>query len=416
VLVELSVSAPPCGAPAAGSCTTLTTSALAADPRVHLDPTVHPDSGFDPPNRLAVIVVPVPALEDPAALADVAARLRGRGYAVKELLGAGASILAIVRLLRENPGFLLVSTHGNTLGQLLTGQALSEEGYFDGDRVASAQAELATELSAEGLGSLTTYKLGGEPAYYIGEPNCSDQVRKPVGTPCAWSVVVTPAFWSWLETSEHVDLSRSLVFISACETDATPDLRDQIKARAYFAFSANVAPFFADAVARYLADFLSRPTRSAEEAFYNMVRIGTTHQMIYKQDTVFQGVTGGPDASLDLLDGWGWNGSSMVSYRGNGWLSGKVDAGQVWWMLFAARWNTDAPKGAAGLKACYAKYWAQGNPGGLASPYCNAANAGDLSDAGRLEVDVDYAVYLLTGATPAGFSSSDLPPRWTLAD
>ncbi len=147
-----------------------------------------------------------------------------------------------------------------------------------------------------------------------------------------------------------------------------------------------------------------------------MLRIGSTHQMIYRQDVLFEGMLGGDDASFSLLDGWGFNGSAMVSYRANGWLSGRVDAGQVWWMLYAARWNTDAAKGADGLRTCYTKYWSHGNPGGLASPYCNAANAGDLSDASRVLADVEYADYLLTGEPPAEFSAGDLPPRWTLAD
>jgi hypothetical protein len=116
------------------------------------------------------------------------------------------------------------------------------------------------------------------------------------------------------------------------------------------------------------------------------------------------------------MDGWGWNGSTMVDYRDSGWLSGRLDAGQVWWMLYAARWSPNTSTGAANLNNCYTKYWSHGDPGGLASPYCNAANAGIPSDPTSLKGDVAYAIYLLNGTPPAGFSAGDLPPRWTLDD
>ncbi|HTV12206.1 MAG TPA: hypothetical protein VME20_10130 [Acidimicrobiales bacterium] len=416
VIVSLYNAAPSCSE---GGCTALTLSSLASDPRVSLDPKVHPDGQFDPPDRTAVLVAPVPGIEDPAALADMATTLGQRGYKVKELLGSGATILAIATLLKSSPGFVMVSTHGDSAGQLLTGQTVATEGFLTAAKMSGAYAELRTELTSEGLGVLTTYKLGTEPAYYIGEPNCSLKVAfSPSSKNCQWKVVITPAFWNWLVTKDGANFSRSFVFISACETDATANLRDEIKARAYFAFSKDVAANFATAVERYFVEALARPTHSAEETFYNLLRVEKTHQMIYKEDALLQGVMGAPesDASPGILDGWGWDGSTMVEYRGNGWLSGKVDAGQVWWMLFAARWSTKTASGAANLELCYHKYWSHGNPGGLASPYCNGANAGGLAGSAQVKLDVAYAIYLLDGSSPAGFPISRLPPRWTLAD
>jgi hypothetical protein len=401
-------------------------SALSGDPRVFLDPTTHPDSQFNPLNKEAVLIAPVADIESPEALADLGAVLHGRGYAVKQLLNSDATILGIVRLLKTNPGFVLFSSHGNEGGQLQTGDALSTEGVLSASVASSAYKAFATELSSEGLKSLTTYKVGGTKAYYVDEPNCSYVPGHWLSTyGCKWKVVITPVFWDWLETTQGVSFAHSLVFISACETDhsASPGtvpsaLASQIKARAYFAFSEDVAAPFATAVERYLAEALYRPTRSPEEVFYNLVRIERTHQMIYKEDRLLDGTLGatGSDASVDILDGWGWNGSTLVSYRNNGWLDGKVDPGQVWWMLYTARWVKDTTQAASGLNACYSKYWSHGNAGGLASPYCNAANAGIPKDPTSLKVDVAYAIYLLNGTQPEGFSPDQLPPRWTLDD
>lgn len=419
IVVSLYDVGPACASAGGNACMSLSLSPLANDPRVFLDPTTHPDSEYDPPNKEAVFISPVADIEDPAALTDMANILGQRGYVVKKLLNSDATLDAIARLLKTSPGFLLVSTHGNTAGQLLTGQTVSTSGLFTADKLSNAKQALASELTSEGLESLTVFRPGGTPAYYIGEPNCSFKVIfGPEAKSCDWKVVVTPTFWQWAETDEGANFTHSFVFISACDTDATTSLRDAMKARAYFAFTQPVASNFATAVERYVVEALWRPSHSPEETFYNMLRVEKTHQMIYKEDDVLQGDLGDPgsDASFDIMNGWGWNGSTMVDYRSSGWLSGKVDAGQVWWMLYAARWSQNTTTGAANLKNCYAKYWSSGNPGGLASPYCNAANAGIPSDPTSLQVDVAYAIYLLNGTKPSGFSNDDLPPRWTLDD
>ena len=80
--------------------TDLQMSPLAGDPRVHLDPTVHPDGRFDPTNKTAVLiapfsysVVPWPSHTSIVSTGDIdsmARTLRGRGYKVEELLGAAS--------------------------------------------------------------------------------------------------------------------------------------------------------------------------------------------------------------------------------------------------------------------------------------------------------------------------------------
>jgi len=50
------------------------------------------------------------------------------------------------------------------------------------------------------------------------------------------------------------------------------------------------------------------------------------------------------------------------------------------------------------------------------SPYCNTASAGTAKNPTSLKIDVAYAIYLLDGTSPEGFSANQVPPRWTLAD
>ena len=71
--------------------------------------------------------------------------------------------------------------------------------------------------------------------------------------------------------------------------------------------------------------------------FSTLVRLDKTREMIYKEDHLLNGLLGpyGSDASTAILDGWGWNGTSMVDTTTGGWLGGAGGPSQVWWMLFA---------------------------------------------------------------------------------
>ena len=315
-------------------------------------------------------------------------------------------------MLKEEPGFVIFSTHGNKSGTLLTGDQVAVEGTKDQPNFLGAYRKFKAELKSEDLASLASYKLpNGTPTFFVGirddeNSKCSFKILDWDDT-CDWEVQITPAFWKWLAT-QGVSFADSLVFISACETDETPVLRNEIKARSYFAFSKDVDPPFATAVEEYLVQDLARPTHSPEEAYYNMVRIEKTRQMIYDEDHLFDGVVGlGEEAdSVEILDGWGWNGSKFVRYWGNGWNGFEVDPGEVWWMLFAGRWDNNSSNGAKKLQECYDEYWSKGNPGGLAHEYCNAANVGIPADRSRLSNDVAYAIYLLTGKPPAFVSAT----------
>ena len=416
-LVSLYNSRAPC---TGGGCATLKLSPLARDPRVLDDPKVHPDSQFDPLDKTAVLIAAVPSLESPSTIAALAPVLRQRGYAVRTLLGQDGSLVAVAKILKSSPGVVIISSGGNTAGDLMTGETLSVQGLLSTSKENAAYQEVGSQLAQAGFGTLATYgdRLGLPPAYYVSEPNCSFRVVSPSGKQCSWDVAVTPTFWDWLEAKEGAGFSHSLVFVSASGTDATGHLRDAVKARAYLAFAGDVAANFAAAVQRYFVEGLSQPTHSAEDVFYNLLHVGNTHEVIYKEDSLLAGVLGSPGSasSTDLLDGWGWDGSIMVPYRGNGWLSNKVNPDQVWWMLFAARSSASTAEGATALGNCYATYWSRDKLGGRSSPFCNTASGGVTTSPGKWKNDVAYAIYLLDGAPPAGFVPIQLPPRWALDD
>ena len=159
---------------------------------------------------------------------------------------------------------------------------------------------------------------------------------------------------------------------------------EQIGAGAYFAWNSDVSNPASWATLQYLIASLSRPTHTAEEAFYNLLRVAGSQHMIYPEDTILSkhiqsppkpSVPLNPADVYDALDAYGWNGKQMVSYWGNGWTSPKLHGQQVWWLLFAERWSHNALSGSRSLLSCE-QYWDKNQQAGLKSVFCNAANDG----------------------------------------
>ena len=80
------------------------------------------------------------------------------------------------------------------------------------------------------------------------------------------------------------------IYVHLPGLDSTSDLREAVKAKAYFAFKKSVSSDFAGAVFQYiLCKSLVRPIHSAEEVYYNIIRVANTQQMIYAEDKVWDG-------------------------------------------------------------------------------------------------------------------------------
>jgi hypothetical protein len=101
----------------------------------------------------------------------------------------------------------------------------------------------------------------------------------------------------------------------------------------------------------------------------------------------------------------------LVPYRDAGWLGSGLNAGQVWWILFAARWSPDRDEGWTKIHNCWDEIWTHPELGALVSPQCNTYKGGDAPK----EDDVGYAEYLLKGEAYPGFGGVKVP-RWTLND
>lgn len=423
----------------------LTMSPLAGDPRVHLDPRPPHNGISDPIEKTALLYAPfdgdrktiiwydydflnryvtLPAretIQEGWSTMDqtngMASVLKDNGYDVEVLRDGNAGLVDLIEALlpgrdgrNHSPGFIALSTHGSSDGTLLTGSLLGDSSQWQEE-----YDDVIADLKASGYGDLLTYGGGTEASPRTIEVSGAAQSLRVQRM--YYAIAVTPKFWEWLHTRQ-ADFSRSLVYVGACLTDQTKDLRDAIRSRAYFAYKIPVSSSYCGRVFQYFCKSLARPTHSAEETYYNLTRVLSTGQMIYAEDKLLDGLPHGARVQADSVTlnfaGYAYDGQKMVSYSnsGVGWL-GVMDGDQggIWWILFSARWGQDAQAGAEGMRSCWNKLWKDGKTGGLGDPECHNKAPGRAPT----QEEVICASYLLTGLPVLG-DGKWLIPRWTLND
>ena len=160
------------------------------------------------------------------------------------------------------------------------------------------------------------------------------------------------------------------------------------------------------ALADYFITRLVKPTVTAEEVYYNALRVDATAKYAFKDDYILNkqlasqaasnaedlSVPYAPQALQYVFDAWGDSGGEMIPYIGNGWLGSGIDEGQIWTMLWAARWGTDVNQGVKNLEGCEDGVWSKGTVGAINST-CQQWTDGNVPT----KEEVAYAIYLLTG-------------------
>jgi hypothetical protein len=427
--------------------TTLVESPLATDPRLALSVTPASDNANPPgPSKAAVLIAPFDSQRYYAHyplgissdaegtttgfgtaynLEDSQSELESAGYHVTAIKNDDVTVPAIVNALSgPTPGYVLFATHGGSQGNIATGMFLN---FGEGGMSAALQPVYAM-LRGQGLSSLLDYKSlhpGTRTPLTLDYMCVPRQLGSTQKSACF--LALTPYFFQWLVAVKGASFGNSLVFMDACLTDHNPDLRNAIAARAYFDFTISIPVGFGGAASQYFVKSLVRHTHSAEESYYNVLRVVNSAQWVYPEDQLFQNVTNfNVTTGVDVqgaFQGYFASGGTMMSYQKNGWLdqpaggdagaSAMANPGYIWLLLEAGRWGGDAAQGADNLSNCWAGPWSMGTTGDL-STWCGMAAPGQAPKLG----EVAYATYLLTGkngwkSVPA---ASKLVTRWTLND
>jgi hypothetical protein len=413
--------------------TPLGTSPLYADPRVHLNVTAGRSGVSDPSQKTALLILPLYTKRvlsrdphEPVSVTDndqevlgmdgIAQKLSAHGYEVRWLCDEQVNVVNLIRELMASPGLIYYAGHGCTDGRVNIGTYFGVTNHFDAAMVEYNRQKAL--VAAAGYADLLNHRYNGQTPLGFTVLHNGMTGKEEVGM-----VGIKPGFWDWLR-QRGADFGESLVYIGACQTSETPDLRYTIRARALFSFSEEVSQGTLGAVGRYLVESLVRTTRSAEETYYNLRRVVNTHQMIYAEDARLNGFTDWGDgttlaAHIHAYAALGPNNTSgldgIMELNDLGWLggasSGRFAAGDVWWVLFGGRWGQNAQSGSQAVMHCWNDFWSLGHGAGLADTFCQNCSPGTLPN----QDVVAYATYLLTGQAALPFSGVTCP-RWTLND
>jgi hypothetical protein len=370
-------------------------------------------------------------------------------YQTLQLADGQANVAGIVSAILDphhahSPGVILFDSHGYSDGRLLTADLLNHL-IVDGDPNSKVIDRDWQTAFGKFLDSLATafpdhpdweLELSARDPNYPDDPyrspyfytGSSFSVSKPIDVG-VYAVGLRPAFWQWLR-SKGADFSRSLVYIGGCATTATDNLKDAIGAAAHFGMDQNTTPdstliFF------YMVQNLFRHAHSAEEAYYNALRVLRTRGAIYPEDwylDVFQNKGCAPAGTAQEDDpciigtreflassfrGYAADpGSPGVDLLTLGWLT-DPSPGNIWWLLFKSRFYT-ATTQAKALSDCWDAWWMNMDPGSTTTgAVCN-----DMAPGVAPSVDeVGYATWLdhkAFDAVPQGMLTP--APRWTWND
>jgi hypothetical protein len=401
---------------------------LASDPRVHLN-CKHPGNGIsDPLHKSALFFAPYDAKvlsywavnsqgklylneitsdrgwKDIDNIEGQMAILSSNSYSCTFLKDQDASVDNLIYELKKSPGYLYISTHGMEDGMLITGPYFSRR-----ELVRIDMQNMNTKypgLMTYGGGTLKNPKT-----MVIG---CNGTGLKP--TDVSYGYGITPKFWEWV-VENGADFSSSLVFIGACLTDKTPDLRNAIKAKNYFAYNISVDSRLCGAISQYFAKMLTKPTFTGEEVYYNAIRVYNLQQMIYTNDTMFKGAipVDDPPQLQTFFRGYATGGGETnLEMISNGWQlqQGIIDPGVLWWHMFTSRWGQDAAAGVQGAYNCWEEFWKDGKTGGLANPGCQNKCSGRAPT----QEELAYMAWLLTADTKYMTGTIKKLARFTLYD
>ena len=279
----------------AGPAANLTLGPFASDPRTDFVPDSPHNGVDDPPDKRAVFWEPflegaqntwtwhgstvtatVTPFPDETYRKTEISTLESAGYEVQWLDTDDAGISGLINALSgPTPGVLIIRTHGDTSGDLFTNDSL---GSNLGEAVA-AQDKLNAELAKE----------YGMPAAATGLGALNTEEKDLPGNGGAYYLELTPTFWTWLHDKRGASFSHSLVFVGACDTDYTPYLREAIDARAYFAWRVPAVSETDAKMVAYTVAMLAKPTVTAEEIYYNLLRVDATSAIAFKQDNILNG-------------------------------------------------------------------------------------------------------------------------------
>jgi hypothetical protein len=385
---------------------------FAKDPRTHLY--MQPGPGrSDPAQYTASLLFPMNSQKNFRKGRYFVFKNLGEDPAVlrKQLLRAGYSDANITvevddkvtpklvaDVLSKNPGAFYISTHGM--------QSYMEDGSLGfvmatGTKVAQKEGQSLENalIQAVRATGLPNYLLETLSPVTVSTDRWDQDVFLGLSNP----------FFEALHAHGGWDMSRSLVYLDACEstaggdpkTSAAPPAVKLFQAGAFIGWRTTSDPLVGIRYSQHFFRQAVRKTHSAHEIWDHMWRIIKTRQSMYQEDKDLDSGDVYERAKLaseiEYFDAFG---SDQKPYER------LTDV--VHWLVWLGRWNQNPEKASGNLESCFRDAWSRKKKGLGISPLCNTGYLGSHSPTAD---EVKEARRLINGL-PEGIVGG----RWTLAD
>jgi hypothetical protein len=385
---------------------------FARDPRTHLY--MKPGPGrSDPANHTAALLFPMNSEktfrkgrysvfknlgEDPAVLRRQLLRAGYQNGDITVAVDGKVTPKVLADLLAANPGVFYISTHGM--------QSEAEDGspaflMATGTKVVPQAGQSLEDALVQAVVSL-------------GLPKHLQETLSPVTLPTdrfSYDVFLGVAnpFFDALRAHGGWDMSRSLVYLDACESttvadpkkDAVPPAVKLFQAKTLIGWRVPSDPLVGIRYSQHFFRQAVRKTHTAREIWDHIWRIVTTRRLMYDEDKDLDSVDVRERAALaESIKDFDAYGADQKPYRR------LTDV--VHWLVWLGRWNQDPEIASANLQSCFRDAWSKKKKGLGTSPLCNAGYLGSHSPTAE---EVKEARRLINGL-PEGAPEGS----WTAAD
>jgi hypothetical protein len=362
--------------------------------------------------------------------------LEWAGYMVKTARDGDVTLKRIVEALRDEPGALILSGHGTLSDRglrkslavprdipvFMTGVILYDYWEsFDKERekeIPVFRDEMRRRMD-EQVEAVKEYfpdlpEPGNERRYEILDHyfrNLWMPLSKSTGQ--VW-LGFTSDFLALVRAHDGLDFSRSLVFLSSCDSATNAEGAMALRPKVYFGYSGTEYIRGATRIEKYLVAALARPTVSAREAYTRAFIVLGNKVWFHPEDQHLANlVLAGPNGIL-----------AFKAYGNETALPVKKDLDEslslalytpynsvTFWLMFLNRWATDLGEGRAALERCFDTFWKEKKRPSVGEIYCQQGVVGNHDPE---EQEVADATLAVTGKSK--YRDKPFNGRFTLND
>ena len=206
---------------------------------------------------------------------------------------------------------------------------------------------------------------------------------------------LTSDFLALVRTHDGLDFSRSLVYLSSCDSATTDEGALALRPKVYFGYSGTEYIRGAARIEKYLISALARPTVCAREAYTRAFIVLGSQVWFHPEDSYLANfVLAGPNG-INAFKAYGNEMAAPVKKDLDEGLSLATLTPYnsiTFWLMFLNRWDNDMGHGRAALEHCFDAFWKGKIHPGQGQTFCEQGLVGSHYPEEQEVVDATTAV------------------------